>query len=213
MAKKPSKDIFTFEAQVQRVKDLIAKNTSNLETQDKEKVKEYHEVTNLIKLYLDNLSDYLYEEHTFYKLEYGSPNYNNWKTVLDKINKLQVTKEQFIKSFFWYYNKHNLGIPKVKDFRRNKGPLVAETVLTSYLRAERQGAISVCTPIGGRVLPSPEVNTSSFLKLKQLMDTFKKSEEEILLIYAREGVREMYFDTNWLKTRPTFLKLEQEGRL
>lgn len=199
-----------------RAKQIITNNNKT----ETEINTEYSEVAELVQLYLKLKGEYEFETpKKLYNLQKDSVNYNNWKSVLNRIKDFKVTNEVFLKAFFWHFHKRNLGCPTVMNFKRIRGFDVADNIIPAYKSYLSKLDSEQASPtIGGRVLPNtPTTQLSkealSQAKLANLMKAHNKSEEEILMKFAKKGVASYYFDLKWLATNSTYQKLCQQGLL
>lgn len=208
--------VLSFDERKSKVKGIL----TSLNKTEVDINNEYNEVRLLVQLYLNLKAEYTYKKaKTVWNLKQDSKNYSNWLRVYKRIKDAKSDNITYLKAYFWFYNKCNMGVPTVFAFLRIQGKSTPEKVLPEFNNhiQDLDKSVSDLT-IGGRVQPAvifslQSKESKSQAKLGNLMKSFNKSEEEILLKFAKKGVADFYFDSNWLNNNNTYKKLVELGKL
>jgi hypothetical protein len=139
--------------------------------------------------------------------------FKTWLRAATFAEELEVDYPTYITAQFYYIDKWYSRAPKVHEIASFKSNNNAKHRVMLYV-AERTHDRYVVGPVDGRRSESVVVDTgASERNLRDLARNFKKSEEEILRVFGKPGVREIYFDYNWLQSNVIFKKLTELGEL
>ena len=219
-SKKAKANVLTMDERKEKIKGIML-NLNKTEAETEVEIKnDYNEVRSLVQLYLNLKAQYEYKTpKVLFSLKQDSGNYKLWLRVNNRIKDSKVDQETYLKAYFWYYNKCNFGTPKALNFLAIQGRSTPEKILPEFMNHTQALDKSVSDlTIGGRCQPTvvaslQSKDSKSQAKLGNLMKSFNKSEEEILLKFAKKGVADFYFDPTWLSNNNTYRKLVELGKL
>lgn len=118
-----------------------------------------------------------------------------------------VDAETYVRSQFYWFHKWYRHAPKIREMISTKTKCCAVWRLTEYLKVEGKKVFS-------RAMPSEQVSREKLdkinqLRLEQMANSWDKSHEEIIQLFAASGV----FDLSWLKRNVVYKRLVESGKL
>jgi hypothetical protein len=139
-----------------------------------------------------------------------------WLSAIKIAEELEVDYEVYIKAQFWCFEKWFKKAPKLIQLTGKSGKFSAFERVKIYLACVGNGKASFDQDTISKVMLSPKVPDSfkadcSGRYMKQMMNNFKLSEDQIYMQY-RDSLH-LFFDPTWLLTRPLYNKLKLEQKI
>jgi hypothetical protein len=119
----------------------------------------------------------------------------------------------FIQAQFYFFDKWFNRPPKTFELCSTQSKFPAEIRVREYLKLQQVQKLPVMVQCVARTIKVDldKIDKINQSRLEELCRVWKLSEEEVLRRFARPGVG--YFDLQWLKHQPTYLRLRAQGAL
>lgn len=161
-----------------------------------------------------------------------SRHFSRWLLAADQAVLLSADYHKFIKSQFWWFDQTFSRFPKVYELSGGKGLVPAAERYRLFLAAISAGKINENAKILSKVVATIDATTrtgtaknsqitapesvrfsNSERSLRQFMKNKNAPAEWVFLNYAKGPMASQYFDLQWLKKHPVYLRLRANGEL
>jgi len=172
----------------------------------------------LAREYLHQLQEY--KRNRFLQLPQGwlKKQGRTWQRAVSHAEKCCVDFETYVKAQFWFFHTVAGRAPRAPEMASYRTQYNSVWRVYAYLEAKAKGDMSINADISSRVLKVPKItNEQRFAHclrtLQSLMKNHRKTEEEILRVYAKGAYAALYFDFDWLNQQPTYQRLREAGQV
>lgn len=166
-------------------------------------------------IYEEVLGDYLHKPALRYFSKLGEKGIpasviGQLKRVVRQADELGMDMDTYVRAQFYWFHTWFKRAPKISEMMTDKGKFPATKRAKEYLKVSEDKKRMIFS----RVLPSWETSSKkldqiNYERLKQLTESWGKTEREIMATFAQTGV----FDQKWLNKHPLYLELKRAGKL
>jgi hypothetical protein len=122
-------------------------------------------------------------------------------------DKHKVDAETYVRAQFYWFHTWFKRAPKIRELCGMSGKNNAVWRLTNYLKKEGKKVYSKAMP--SQQISREELDKINRQRLEQLSESWNKSHEEIITLFAESGV----FDQSWLKKNEIYKRLVESEEL
>jgi hypothetical protein len=185
--------------------------------------------------YEDCLGVYLHKPTLKYiigRVNSASPNFKKWLAAADEASSLGVEFSWYVKAQFWWFDKAFSRAPKPYEISGGKGIVPAQERFQQFQDAVAAGELNPSANIVGRVVATLDTTSkvgrsrmatvraseavrfqNSERALLGFMKNYNATDEWVFKNFAKGPMAAQYFDLQWLRKHPTYLRLRASGEL
>lgn len=162
----------------------------------------------------------------------SSPNFKRWLAAADEADALGVEYSWYVKAQFWWFDKSYSRAPKPYEISGGKGLAPAQERFQQFQDAAAAGELKPAANVVGRVVATLDTTTkagrsrmatvraseavrfqNSERALLGFMKNYNATDEWVFKNFAKGPMAAQYFDLQWLRKHPTYLRLRASGEL
>ena len=151
------------------------------------------------------------------KIEEDNRWFKTLKRAVDYSAELGVDYKTYIKGLFFVSDKWGNRAPKVWELADYNTKVTAKERVSYYLSAistkEVAAEKAIVSPVQRIIIPQHIKSMNSERQLAAFMKNHSMTEEEVFKKYASGKAATMYFDREWLYSKPSYITLLDAGEV
>lgn len=134
----------------------------------------------------------------------------------DHADKLGMDYYSYIRAQFWWFHDKFARAPNLNEIASYKTKIHSSERARVYRNKVKAGYINEQDPIISKAISPKRVAKEvrfqqSEITLQKMMDTFDVTEEQVFKVFSKQIFS--YFDREWLRQQPTYLRLKKSGEI